>query len=58
MFHIFYIRSLSQVWPVTETPALATLISGVCAAFAALLIKLEVLVEMMSIGRYNRQSST
>ncbi|XP_033223446.1 probable cationic amino acid transporter [Belonocnema kinseyi] len=43
-------RSLSKVWPVTGTPALATLISGVCAAFAALLIKLEVLVEMMSIG--------
>ncbi|XP_012220661.1 solute carrier family 7 member 14 [Linepithema humile] len=43
-------RSLSQVWPATGTPAIATLISGLCAAFAALLIKLEVLVEMMSIG--------
>ncbi|XP_051162652.1 probable cationic amino acid transporter isoform X1 [Leptopilina boulardi] len=43
-------RSLSQVWPVTGTPALATFTSGICAAFAALLIKLEVLVEMMSIG--------
>ncbi|KZC08862.1 putative cationic amino acid transporter, partial [Dufourea novaeangliae] len=43
-------RSLSQVWPTTGTPALATLTSGVCAAMAALLIQLEVLVEMMSIG--------
>ncbi|XP_012270598.1 probable cationic amino acid transporter [Orussus abietinus] len=43
-------RTLSQVWPATGTPALATLTSGLCAAFAALLIQLEVLVEMMSIG--------
>ncbi|KAG7212528.1 hypothetical protein KM043_012836 [Ampulex compressa] len=43
-------RTLSQVWPTTGTPALATLTSGLCAAFAALLIQLEVLVEMMSIG--------
>ncbi|OXU17780.1 hypothetical protein TSAR_003303 [Trichomalopsis sarcophagae] len=43
-------RSLSQVWPLTGTPALATLTSGLCAAVAALLIQLEVLVEMMSIG--------
>ncbi|KOX71976.1 putative cationic amino acid transporter [Melipona quadrifasciata] len=43
-------RSLSQVWPATGTPAIATLTSGMCAAFAALLIQLEVLVEMMSIG--------
>lgn len=43
-------RSLSQVWPTTGTPALATLTSGLCAAMAALLIQLEVLVEMMSIG--------
>lgn len=38
------------MWPATGTPALATLTSGVCAAMAALLIQLEVLVEMMSIG--------
>ncbi|XP_058792724.1 probable cationic amino acid transporter isoform X2 [Phymastichus coffea] len=43
-------RSLSQVWPMTGTPALATVTSGLCAAVAALLIQLEVLVEMMSIG--------
>ncbi|EZA51589.1 cationic amino acid transporter 2 isoform X2 [Ooceraea biroi] len=43
-------RKLSQVWPATGTPAVATLTSGICAAFAALLIQLEVLVEMMSIG--------
>lgn len=34
----------------TGTPALATVASGVAAAFVALLIQLEVLVEMMSIG--------
>ncbi|XP_046397348.1 probable cationic amino acid transporter [Ischnura elegans] len=43
-------RILGQVWPLTGTPALATFISGLAAAFAALLIQLEVLVEMMSIG--------
>ncbi|PNF43297.1 putative cationic amino acid transporter [Cryptotermes secundus] len=43
-------RTLSQVWPATGTPVLATFISGLAAALAALLIRLEVLVEMMSIG--------
>jgi cationic amino acid transporter 14 len=44
-------RTLSQVWPATGTPVLATFISGLAAALAALLIRLEVLVEMMSIGK-------
>jgi len=44
-------RTLSQVWPATGTPVLATFISGLAAAFASLLIQLEVLVEMMSIGK-------
>ncbi|RLU17730.1 hypothetical protein DMN91_009967 [Ooceraea biroi] len=47
---MFGSMKLSQVWPATGTPAVATLTSGICAAFAALLIQLEVLVEMMSIG--------
>ena len=34
----------------TNTPALATALFGMMAALAALLIRLEVLVEMMSIG--------
>jgi solute carrier family 7 (cationic amino acid transporter), member 14 len=42
---------LSQVWPSTGTPAIATLTSGLAAAVAALVIQLEVLVEMMSIGK-------
>ncbi|XP_049796580.1 probable cationic amino acid transporter [Schistocerca nitens] len=43
-------RTLSRVWQATGTPAIATFSSGVAAALAALLIQLEVLVEMMSIG--------
>ncbi|XP_072155543.1 LOW QUALITY PROTEIN: solute carrier family 7 member 14 [Bemisia tabaci] len=43
-------RSLGQVLPFTGTPVFATFCSGAAAAIAALLIKLEVLVEMMSIG--------
>ncbi|PSN52747.1 putative cationic amino acid transporter [Blattella germanica] len=41
-------RTLSQVWPATGTPVLATFISGMAAAVAALVIQLEVLVEMIS----------
>lgn len=37
--------------PATGTPVVATFGSGLAAAFAALLIRLEVLVEMMSIGK-------
>ncbi|XP_037094724.1 probable cationic amino acid transporter [Pollicipes pollicipes] len=43
-------QAFGEVWPVTNTPALATALFGVLAAMAALLIRLEVLVEMMSIG--------
>ncbi|KAF7278993.1 hypothetical protein GWI33_007798 [Rhynchophorus ferrugineus] len=43
-------RIFSQVWPSTGTPALATFCSGLAAAIAALFIRLEILVEMMSIG--------
>lgn len=44
------------MWPATGTPVLATFISGLAAALAALLIQLEVLVEMMSIGKPARHS--
>ncbi|GLV37799.1 uncharacterized protein CBL_06499 [Carabus blaptoides fortunei] len=43
-------RTLAQVWPSTGTPAIATFGSGLFAAIAALVIQLDVLVEMMSIG--------
>ncbi|KAF2881064.1 hypothetical protein ILUMI_25113, partial [Ignelater luminosus] len=43
-------RTLAQVWPSTGTPAIATFTSGLAASLAALVIQLEVLVEMMSIG--------
>ncbi|XP_060517879.1 probable cationic amino acid transporter isoform X2 [Cylas formicarius] len=43
-------KIFSQVWPSTGTPALATFCSGLAAALAALFIRLEILVEMMSIG--------
>ena len=38
------------MWNMTGTPAVATVVLGGLAALAALLIQLEVLVEMMSIG--------
>lgn len=46
-------KIFSQVWPSTGTPALATFVSGLAAAVAALFIRLEILVEMMSIGKPN-----
>ncbi|XP_071521222.1 solute carrier family 7 member 14-like [Panulirus ornatus] len=43
-------KSLANVWSVTGTPAVATVVFGLGAAFAAMFISLTVLVEMMSIG--------
>lgn len=43
-------KVFAQVWQAAGTPAFATLISGLGAALAALVVKLEILVEMMSIG--------
>ncbi|RWS13224.1 putative cationic amino acid transporter-like protein [Dinothrombium tinctorium] len=43
-------RQLSQIWPLTETPMLATVFLGGFTAFVALIMSLDVLVEMMSIG--------
>uniref|UniRef100_A0A6P7G5H8 Probable cationic amino acid transporter n=1 Tax=Diabrotica virgifera virgifera TaxID=50390 RepID=A0A6P7G5H8_DIAVI len=50
MITLIDFRIFSQVWPSTGTPALATFVSGLTAAIAALFIRLEILVEMMSIG--------
>ena len=46
------------MWNMTGTPAVATVVLGGLAALAALFIQLEVLVEMMSIGRllYNNNN--
>ncbi|XP_037565332.1 probable cationic amino acid transporter [Dermacentor silvarum] len=43
-------RALSKVWPVTETPAFATLLLGGATAVVSIVLSLDVLVEMMSIG--------
>ncbi|XP_026479827.1 cationic amino acid transporter 3 [Ctenocephalides felis] len=43
-------KQLAHIWPFSGTPGLATLGSGLAAALVALLVRLEVLVEMMSIG--------
>ncbi|KAK7026747.1 hypothetical protein SK128_003063, partial [Halocaridina rubra] len=43
-------KSLANVWAMTGTPAVATVVFGLGAAFAAMFISLNVLVEMMSIG--------
>ncbi|XP_026731109.1 probable cationic amino acid transporter [Trichoplusia ni] len=43
-------RKLAQISESTGTPAFATICGGVAAALVSLVIQLEVLVEMMSIG--------
>ncbi|XP_050535478.1 probable cationic amino acid transporter isoform X2 [Daktulosphaira vitifoliae] len=43
-------KSLSQIFPLTGTPLVATVISGIASAVAALIINLDTLIEMMSIG--------
>ncbi|XP_053624373.1 solute carrier family 7 member 14 [Plodia interpunctella] len=43
-------KQLAIVSEITGTPALATICGGIAAAFVALMVQLEVLVEMMSIG--------
>lgn len=43
-------RFLAKVHPKTEIPVIGTVLSGSLAAFLALILDLEALVEMMSIG--------
>lgn len=43
-------RKLAQLWDKTGVPGIATIISGIAAACVALIVRLEILVEMMSIG--------
>lgn len=43
-------KQLSQIWSKTGSPGIATIGSGIAAGVVALFVRLEVLVEMMSIG--------
>lgn len=43
-------KQLSQIWSKTNSPGIATIGSGIAAGVVALFVRLEVLVEMMSIG--------
>ncbi|XP_037930697.1 probable cationic amino acid transporter [Teleopsis dalmanni] len=44
------LKQLSHLWQRTNVPGLATICSGIAAAVVALTVRLEILVEMMSIG--------
>lgn len=43
-------KQLSHLWTRTNAPGIATIGSGVAAGIVSLLVRLEILVEMMSIG--------
>ncbi|KAI8122878.1 putative cationic amino acid transporter [Lucilia cuprina] len=43
-------KQLSHLWQRTNVPGLATIGSGIAASLVALSVRLEILVEMMSIG--------
>ncbi|KAE8574012.1 hypothetical protein A483_HHAL011657 [Halyomorpha halys] len=51
-------KQLAHVFPATGTPVIATFTCGVGAAIASLVISLDVLVEMMSIGLYQPHTTT
>ncbi|CAH2103730.1 unnamed protein product [Euphydryas editha] len=46
-------RQLATVSETSGTPAIATITGGTAASIVSLIIQLEVLVEMMSIGKYS-----
>ena len=48
----FSFRFLGVIHPFTNTPLVATVITGVLSALMSLLVSLQILVEMMSIGEY------
>ena len=45
-------RFLGVIHPFTNTPLVATVLTGVLSALMSLLVSLQILVEMMSIGEY------
>ena len=47
-FHIY--RFLAVIHPTTQTPLVATVLTGVLSALLSLLVSLQLLVELMSIG--------
>ena len=47
-----YLRFLSEIHPRTNTPLLATLVTGILSSLLSLVVGLQILVEMMSIGEF------